>query len=65
MKAIELLETEPWREGSWDSAAMAKLARIRVQWSSFPTDSSAEREEEGLNVEWPLATDPLIIYPAR
>ncbi|KAL9002828.1 MAG: hypothetical protein Q9188_004271 [Gyalolechia gomerana] len=64
MKAIELLETEPWREGSWDSAAMAKLARIRVQRSSFPTDSSAEREEEGLNVEWPLATDPLITYPA-
>ncbi|KAL8937354.1 MAG: hypothetical protein Q9211_003729 [Gyalolechia sp. 1 TL-2023] len=73
MKAIELLETVPWREGSWDSAAMAKLARVRVQGSrkwGWPmdvrdtNDSSGERKEEGLSVEWPLATDPLITYPA-
>ncbi|KAI4104459.1 MAG: hypothetical protein LQ345_007268 [Seirophora villosa] len=29
MKAIELLEIRPWREGSWDSAAMATMARRR------------------------------------
>ncbi|KAI4168530.1 MAG: hypothetical protein LQ348_007469 [Seirophora lacunosa] len=29
MKAVELLEMQPWREGSWDSAAMATMARRR------------------------------------
>ncbi|KAL8962219.1 MAG: hypothetical protein Q9193_001347 [Seirophora villosa] len=29
MKAIELLEIQPWQEGSWDSAAMATIARRR------------------------------------
>ena len=29
-EAIELLETRPWREGAWDSAAMARIARKRV-----------------------------------
>ncbi|KAL8937764.1 MAG: hypothetical protein Q9216_004260 [Gyalolechia sp. 2 TL-2023] len=73
MKAIELLETEPWREGSWDSMAMAELARIRLQDSSRwqrpmevcdTAELDAEIEDEGLHVEWPLATDPLITYPA-
>lgn len=75
MKAIELLETEPWLEGSWNSAEMAKLARKRLEepgrwrgWKGKPVVDTAvatcgRREEEGLNVEWPLATDPLITYP--
>ena len=71
MKAIELLEMEPWREGSWDSAEMAKLARVRVlesrrwRWRArTPVGSPTVLEkEEGLSNEWPLATDPLITYP--
>ncbi|KAI4272128.1 MAG: hypothetical protein LQ337_005516 [Flavoplaca oasis] len=30
-KAIDLLEGEPWREGAWDSAAMARIARRKVK----------------------------------
>ena len=30
-EAIELLEARPWREGGWDSAVMAKIARRRVE----------------------------------
>ena len=26
-EAIDLLEEKPWREGAWDSAAMAAIAR--------------------------------------
>ncbi|KAI4178747.1 MAG: hypothetical protein L6R41_008236 [Letrouitia leprolyta] len=75
MKAIELLETEPWLEGSWNSAEMAKLARKRLEepgrwrgWKEAPAPGTVvatcgKREDEGLNVEWPLATDPLITYP--
>lgn len=29
-KAIDLLETTQWREGAWNSSAMAKIARRRV-----------------------------------
>ena len=32
-KAISLLSASPWREGAWDSAAMAKIAERKVrQW---------------------------------
>lgn len=70
LKAVELLEMEPWREGSWDSAATAQLARARLQdpqWNQGTAtgrDSGQASEDEGLSVEWPLATDPLITYPA-
>lgn len=72
-KAIELLEMEPWREGSWDSAAMAKRAKMRLQepnrarWNNVFVGGKITAEatdEEGLSIEWPLATDPLITYPA-
>ncbi|KAI4121672.1 MAG: hypothetical protein LQ338_006235, partial [Usnochroma carphineum] len=71
-KAVELLETEPWREGSWDSAVMAKRARQRMQEPDCARGDLvvAGREqvfgacgEEKLSIEWPLATDPLITYP--
>ncbi|KAL8718274.1 MAG: hypothetical protein Q9225_004565 [Loekoesia sp. 1 TL-2023] len=72
MKAIELLEMEPWKEGSWDSAAMAKVARTRFlelsRWRS-PTEAGGiavpgrDTGGEGLSIDWPLATDPLITYP--
>ena len=32
-KALEMLETRPWREGGWDSAAMAKIARKGVHYT--------------------------------
>lgn len=72
MKAIELLEMKPWQEGSWDSAAMAKVARTRFlepsKWRS-PSEASGiavpgrDSGGEGLSIDWPLATDPLITYP--
>lgn len=64
VKAVELLEMKPWREGSWDSAEMAKIARRRMQQSDSTGGSDASAAEEGLSIEWPLATDPLITYPA-
>ncbi|KAL8826712.1 MAG: hypothetical protein Q9170_007299 [Blastenia crenularia] len=73
MKAIALLEMKPWCEGSWDSAAMAKEARVRLlepgrwRWSIKATgvdDSGIESGGAGLCNEWPLATDPMITYPA-
>ncbi|KAL8902936.1 MAG: hypothetical protein Q9207_004272 [Kuettlingeria erythrocarpa] len=70
-KAVELLEMESWREGSWDSAAMARIARRRMQkpdctrWSDvIAGGTTVDEAEEGLSIEWPLATDPLITYPA-
>ncbi|KAL8760984.1 MAG: hypothetical protein Q9184_002854 [Pyrenodesmia sp. 2 TL-2023] len=62
-KAVELLEMKPWREGSWDSAVMAKIARRRIQKSDCTRGSDVSAAEEGLSIEWPLATDPLITYP--
>ncbi|KAI4137043.1 MAG: hypothetical protein LQ341_005313, partial [Variospora aurantia] len=73
MKAIELLEIQPWHEGSWDSAAMARTARRRMQQSGHTrwnqvvpgeVDGDGDCAAEGLNIEWPMATDPLISYPA-
>ncbi|KAL8983206.1 MAG: hypothetical protein Q9177_005041 [Variospora cf. flavescens] len=73
MKAIELLEIQPWHEGSWDSAAMARTARRRMQQSGHTrwtqvvpgeVDGDGDFAAEGLNIEWPMATDPLISYPA-
>lgn len=71
VKAVELLEMEPWREGSWDSAAMGRIARRRMEkpdctrWSDVIAGGTTVGEaEEGLSIEWPLATDPLITYPA-
>ncbi|KAL8925803.1 MAG: hypothetical protein Q9208_003300 [Pyrenodesmia sp. 3 TL-2023] len=63
LKAVELLEMEPWREGSWDSAAMAQMARMRMKKPDYTRESDAIAAEEVLSVEWPLATDPLITYP--
>ncbi|KAL8709906.1 MAG: hypothetical protein Q9220_005356 [cf. Caloplaca sp. 1 TL-2023] len=31
VRAIELLEMEPWREGAWDSKAMARIARRKME----------------------------------
>ncbi|KAL8668305.1 MAG: hypothetical protein Q9168_007063 [Polycauliona sp. 1 TL-2023] len=76
LKAIDLLEGEPWREGAWDSAAMAKIARRKVEelevagWYDIEyqgtpiEDTGKERGRHAeLSVEWPLATDPYITYP--
>ncbi|KAL8687509.1 MAG: hypothetical protein Q9224_005129 [Gallowayella concinna] len=75
-KAVELLELEPWREGAWDSAAMAKIARSKMEeldekgWyivyndNTSVTDTGKEYESSAeLSIEWPLATDPFINYP--
>ncbi len=75
-KAIDLLEGEPWREGAWDSAAMAKIARRKmkeleesgwyeVEYHGTPKEGSGEEHEETaeLSIEWPLATDPFITHP--
>ena len=75
-KAIDLLEGEPWREGAWDSAAMAKIARRKMKdleasgWYDvgcrgtpmLGTEKDHEKYAEQ-SVEWPLATDPFITYP--
>ena len=71
-KAIDLLESEPWREGAWDSAAMAKIARRRIveleddgwydtEYHGTPVEDTGRSAE--LSVDWPLATDPFITYP--
>ncbi|KAL8790069.1 MAG: hypothetical protein Q9213_000771 [Squamulea squamosa] len=76
LKAIGLLEMEPWREGAWDSAAMAKIARRNIEdleqsgWYDL-NYQSAVVEDAGkqhgrtpeLSIDWPLATDPFITYP--
>ncbi|KAL8798927.1 MAG: hypothetical protein Q9182_006274 [Xanthomendoza sp. 2 TL-2023] len=75
-KAVDLLEMEPWREGAWDSAAMAKIARRKIKelekkgWyivhnnsSSFEETGNKRGSSPELSVEWPLATDPFITYP--
>ncbi|KAL8970173.1 MAG: hypothetical protein Q9197_003947, partial [Variospora fuerteventurae] len=69
MKAIELLEIQPWHEGSWDSAAMARTARRRrmqqqsshTRWNQVvpgKVDGDGDCAAEGLSIEWPMATDP-------
>ncbi|KAI4109145.1 MAG: hypothetical protein LQ339_001951 [Xanthoria mediterranea] len=71
-KAMDLLEGEPWREGAWDSAAMAKIARRKVveledagwydtEYHGTPVEDTGRSAE--LSVDWPLATDPFITYP--
>ncbi|KAL8726141.1 MAG: hypothetical protein Q9166_006898 [cf. Caloplaca sp. 2 TL-2023] len=72
-KAIYLLEMEPWREGAWDSAAMARIARRKmeelekkgwyeVKYDDMSVESTGKVGGE-LSNEWPLATDPFITYP--
>ncbi|KAL9596780.1 MAG: hypothetical protein Q9219_005570 [cf. Caloplaca sp. 3 TL-2023] len=55
LKAIELLEMEPWREGSWDSAVMAKTARIRFmearRWRRWPTEGDGTTVVSGMKDE--------------
>ncbi|KAL8988291.1 MAG: hypothetical protein Q9169_008580, partial [Polycauliona sp. 2 TL-2023] len=77
LKAVDLLEGEPWREGTWDSAVMAKVARGKMEeleeegwydaeYHGRPADGMEEREygrDTELSFEWPLATDPYIAYP--
>ncbi|MCJ1389689.1 hypothetical protein MMC18_002546 [Xylographa bjoerkii] len=64
-RAISMLSTSPWREGAWDSAAMAKIAERKVLqlegegWydtsqSSSPSKSSADVNSLGL---WSVETD--------
>lgn len=71
-KAIDLLEGEPWREGAWDSAAMAKIARRKteelevagwydIEYHGTPVEDTGRSAE--LSIDWPLATDPFITYP--
>ena len=71
-KALNLLEGEPWREGAWDSAAMAKIARTKIveledagwydiDYHGTPVEDTGRSAE--LSVDWPLATDPFITYP--
>lgn len=75
-KAIDLLEVEPWREGAWDSAVMASIARRKMEeldrkgWYDVNYDLKGAKWtgespacNGGLSVEWPLATDPFITYP--
>ncbi|KAL8878915.1 MAG: hypothetical protein Q9198_003372 [Flavoplaca austrocitrina] len=72
-KAIHLLEGNPWREGAWDSAAMARIAKRKMKeleesdWydvgrrGTSVEGTGKEREKNGeLSVEWPLATDPFV-----
>ncbi|KAL8816965.1 MAG: hypothetical protein Q9223_004114 [Gallowayella weberi] len=74
-KAVDLLEMEPWEEGPWDSAAMAKIARRKMEeleakgwYNLYNNHSSVEHTRKKressteLSVEWPLATDPFIAY---
>ncbi|KAL8890480.1 MAG: hypothetical protein Q9192_005864 [Flavoplaca navasiana] len=74
-KAVELLEGEPWREGAWDSAVMAKIARRKMKeleesgWYNVGCQGTSmegtgkELDKNGeLSVEWPLAPDPFITY---
>ncbi|KAL8774450.1 MAG: hypothetical protein Q9209_000823 [Squamulea sp. 1 TL-2023] len=75
-KAVDLLELEPWREGAWDSTAMAKIARRKMEeleksgWYGLNYHRTAVEDtgkERGkipeLSIDWPLATDPFITYP--
>ncbi|KAL8739813.1 MAG: hypothetical protein Q9190_007418, partial [Brigantiaea leucoxantha] len=55
-KAIELLETEPWREGAWDSAVMARIASRKVRtldedekWYDDDDNADAIAAAEGLD----------------
>ena len=58
LEAVSLLETKPWREGAWDSAAMAKLARRNLglieevdlgQGSAAPITGTLEAESQDQN----------------
>ncbi|KAL8751062.1 MAG: hypothetical protein Q9199_006675 [Rusavskia elegans] len=71
-KAIDLLDGEPWREGAWDSTAMAKIARRKteelevagwydIDYHGMPVEDTGRGAE--LSIDWPLATDPFITYP--
>lgn len=42
-EAIDLLATRPWREGAWESAGMAKIARKKCEdrWLEIPASGSA------------------------
>ncbi|KAL8885390.1 MAG: hypothetical protein Q9215_006751 [Flavoplaca cf. flavocitrina] len=76
-KAIDLLEGEPWREGAWDSAAMAKIAKRKTKeleesgWyddvgcqGTYLEGTAKEHEKNAeLSVKWPLVADPFITYP--
>ncbi|KAL8849141.1 MAG: hypothetical protein Q9221_005864 [Calogaya cf. arnoldii] len=70
LKAVDLLEGEPWREGTWDSAAMAKIAKRKIEelekagWYDVEYHGHTEKNTEKkpgrsaeLSIEWPLAGD--------
>ena len=53
VEAIELLEERPWREGAWDSAVMAKIARRKLQQGKEDHSPLTESEvgcQEGQSV---------------
>ncbi|KAL9012868.1 MAG: hypothetical protein Q9173_002395 [Seirophora scorigena] len=73
MKAIELLEIQPWHEDSWDSVAMATIARRsrrmqepdRTGWNRFVAGEAHVDDACGSERGWVILSGPLTTDPTR